>query len=786
MKNLVHNLLQTLQRFKFASTLNILGLSVAFLSLIVILMEFRYGVSYNKCYDDYKNISRLEVSSDSATYDVTVGFNWKRMLDAEFPQIDRTELLRTSSGLGEYLQIERGGAQAGFKEESHRVTPGFPELFGFSMAEGTIDALASPGSIMLPLSMARRFWPEESALGRQLRFPDADTALTVGGVYRDLLANGMVENVIYCAIPGKMGTEGGWSTNYQLFTTLRPGTRHTELERAIYERFMKEETPPYFRNYKSVRLNPIENLYFDPSIGDGPVERGNPREIALLLALALLITAVASVNYINFAISLTPLRIRNINTQKIFGNPVSRIRLALVGEAAAISLIAYLISLALLPVARKYGIGSLLRTDMDMASNLGILLFGAAIALAAGAVAGLYPAFYSTRISPALAVKGSFGMSPKGRRLRTALISFQFVISAVLIIAAVFLHLQNRFVRGADLGYSHDQVITADLGNLLEDPAAQERFRNELFKSPQVLDMAASFFPFGSGGAQPVTFMRDGEPVSYDFQLPVTPGLLRCFDIPVIAGRDFEESDRYTPGIKVILNEAAAQRFELKPGDTFDDRYTVVGITPNYHFKSLHEGNTAPVGLVVIGESMPMRVPMRNVYVRVAGDPHTAAEHVRQSVAAVDPAYPLTVRFFDEVFDLVYRADLKAARLITLFSLIAVALSLMGVFGLVVFETQYRRREIAVRRVFGAQVGELLVMFNRRYVQITAVCFVVAAPVAYYGVTEWLRGFEYRTPVYWWVFVLTFLSVASVTAAVVTILSWKTANTNPADALKRE
>ena len=280
--------------------------------------------------------------------------------------------------------------------------------------------------------------------------------------------------------------------------------------------------------------------------------------------------------------------------------------------------------------------------------------------------------------------------------------------------------------------------------------------------------------------------MRDGEPVSYDFQLPVTPGLLRCFDIPVIAGRDFEESDRYTPGIKVILNEAAAQRFELKPGDTFDDRYTVVGITPNSHFKSLHEGNTAPVGLVVIGESMPMRVPMRNVYVRVAGDPHTAAEHVRQSVAAVDPAYPLTVRFFDEVFDLVYRADLKAARLITLFSLIAVALSLMGVFGLVVFETQYRRREIAVRRVFGAQVGELLVMFNRRYVQITAVCFVVAAPVAYYGVTEWLRGFEYRTPVYWWVFVLTFLSVASVTAAVVTILSWKTANTNPADALKRE
>lgn len=161
-------------------------------------------------------------------------------------------------------------------------------------------------------------------------------------------------------------------------------------------------------------------------------------------------------------------------------------------------------------------------------------------------------------------------------------------------------------------------------------------------------------------------------------------------------------------------------------------------------------------------------------------------EHIRRTVAEFDPTYPVSVQFYDEVFNSVYQKERKTTALITTFSLLAVVISLVGVFGLVVFETQYRRKEIGVRKVMGATVSEILGMFNRKFVRLVLVCFVVAVPLAWYGVTRWLEGFAYRTPVYWWVFAVSLLIVLTITLATVTVQSWRAATANPVDALKTE
>ena len=174
------------------------------------------------------------------------------------------------------------------------------------------------------------------------------------------------------------------------------------------------------------------------------------------------------------------------------------------------------------------------------------------------------------------------------------------------------------------------------------------------------------------------------------------------------------------------------------------------------------------------------------LYVKTSGDPYEAIDHILKSIASIDPAYPADIRLFDNVFDELYAKERKTTGLIAIFSLLAVVISLVGVFGLVLFETQYRRKEIGVRKVFGATITEVLVMFGRSFAAIVAVCFLIAAPIAYIGIKNWLGAFAYRTPIHWWIFALAFLAVILVTLLTVTVQSWRAATANPVKSLKHE
>lgn len=224
----------------------------------------------------------------------------------------------------------------------------------------------------------------------------------------------------------------------------------------------------------------------------------------------------------------------------------------------------------------------------------------------------------------------------------------------------------------------------------------------------------------------------------------------------------------------------------IEPGLDLGGYGEVVGIMPDINYQPLQLTSSGAFCLSV----EPLRgryvSALPWTYVRINGDVERAVEHIRRTVAEFDPTYPVSVQFYDEVFNSVYQKERKTTALITTFSLLAVVISLVGVFGLVVFETQYRRKEIGVRKVLGATVAEVLGMFNRSFVRLVLICFVVAVPLAWYGVTRWLEGFAYRTPVYWWVFAVSLLIVLTITLATVTVQSWRAATANPVDALKTE
>lgn len=783
MRIILRNLFTTLRRFRLASFLNIIGLAVAFAAFLVIMAELRYDFTYNTCYKNYKQLYRLEVSSDSLEYNVVVGRNWERFIREGFPQVETMSLRMEYATLGEYIQVERNGELLGFSEQGHLVSPNFPQVFDFTMSEGNSNALFTPGCVLIPRSMAEKWWPGESAMGKKITFADQDSTLIVNGVYKDLPENGMVRNVIYYPIhPDKWSPWDGWNYNYQMFITLKPGTDKAQLEKLIYDYVQRMDVPSWIKDYKVIRLMPIQDIYFDTLVTFDSADKGNRTTSALMLVIALLIIGIATVNYINFATSLTPLRIKSINTQKVLGNPLGTIRLTLLAEAIGISLMAYGISLLIIWHLWLAGFTSLLNANLAFSENGMLFLLGAVFAFAVGALAGIYPAFYSTSLPPALALKGSFGMSSSGRRIRISLISFQFMISFILIIGALFLNLQNRFVRNMDLGYQGNEVLVADLGRLLLSEDKFNLFKNKMAENPQVKQISQTQFQFGTGGAQRNGFYQGENLAMFDY-LPVAVGLLKTLRIQLKDGRDFYEEDTRTPGDKLIINDAAAQKYGLKVGEVIP-MGTIVGIMENIHFKSLHHSNMDPLMFAVFGQGRRMVLPF--TYITVTGDSQNAVEHLKKCVMEIDPAYPLSVSFFDEVFATVYERDRKVVDLITIFSLIAVILSIMGVFGMVVFEAQYRRKEIAVRRIMGSTISGLLWMFNQKYIRITVVCFVIACPVAYYGVVRWLDAFQYRTPVYAWVFLFAFLLVLLITVLTVTSQLWRTANENPARSLKSE
>ena len=270
---------------------------------------------------------------------------------------------------------------------------------------------------------------------------------------------------------------------------------------------------------------------------------------------------------------------------------------------------------------------------------------------------------------------------------------------------------------------------------------------------------------------------------------PVSPDFLKFMRIHIAEGRDFNASDLLKSDSEgtLVINRTMQQEYGLELGDIILRNMEVVGIIDDINYTSMRKPIEAQV-FVLQPDMFKYKMPLSVCYVRLrpGTDLPVAVEQIKKTVASLDPAYPTDVRFFDNVLDTLYKNELRLDRQITLFSLLAIIISIIGVFGLVIFDTQYRRGEIGVRKVFGATVGEILAMFNKTYVRIIAVCFVIAAPIAYYEVSLWLKNFASRTPVHIWVFAAALLIVLSITLLTVTLQSYKAATENPANAVKSE
>lgn len=795
MKLMIRNLLYLFKRFKTAVVLNLFGLTIAFAAFLLIVMQVDYEMNYDAMHSKSGRTFRLEANHGEFEHNAIHCLMFSDAFVNSSAHITDYSYRYPFYGGERYCQIDevddQGEAKV-FKENFQLCLPNISDVFDFHMKEGSVECLSIPGSVLIPESVAKRLFDKQSAIGKRIRMsgssgwqPVSTTILTIGGVYKDFPGNTTVQNRIYVPMDQLGLLKSSWQMYAnEIYVTLDDPLNKEEVLDHFNKTFDFAKSQMGSAQEIALRLTPLKDVYYthDTTFDFNP--KGHRETNYVLLGIAFLILFIAGINFTNLTTSLIPLRLKTINTHRVLGCSIYKLRAISLIESIVICLISYILALFIVNDLSYTPIANWVDADIRLSQYKGLILLTALIAILTGCLAGLYPAIRSTSYAPALVLKGSFGLSPKGKKVRVALIGFQYTVSIALIIVTLFMGLQNHFMTSSEqLGFNKDQVAIV---NLTPEIYAKHKpqYIQKLKDYPGIEDVAFSVYELSKEDDMiDLEYARHEDKDVFFKVFYASENFLSVMDIQVEEGRDFTREDLNKAQSDYIINPAAERDFHLHPGDRFNDR-TVLGVSKDFRFNSCRIASSPFV--FALNNDIPN--PKLVSYIRFNSKTNLqeAVAHVRETLKEIDPTFPFEISFYNTILNNLYQKEQTLGKLISLFGIMAILISIVGVFGLVLFETQYRRKEIGIRKINGATTGQILLMFNKTYIRIVSVCFIISIPIAWMGTQQRLENFAYKTPLHLWVFIVAFLIILSVTIGTVTFRNWQAANENPVNSVKSE
>ncbi len=798
-KNYLKTALRNLLRQKSYSIINIGGLAIGMSVCILILSYVFFELSYDKFHEKSDQIYRVGV-------DALIGGNTMNLAVTSAPmgvalREDYPEVIantRFTYGGGQEFNV---GEKKFIQEGILYADSSFLEIFSFKLLQGDrAEVLLNPNSIVLTETTAKKFFGENNVVGEVIRINDA-TSYKVTGVMEDVPPNSQIQFELIVSMdindPNSIFyRQNNWGNiGMYSYIMLEKNADYLKLEEK-FDEFKVRHTQQLIDMgvHFDLFLQPIADIHLYSDLEQENDNSGDITYVYLFSAIAIFILFIACINYMNLASARSFKRAKEVGMRKIHGADRPQLIRQFLGESILFSVIAFIISLQIVQITMPMFNDLVYQhnSSQSLFSNkLAIIGFFVAITFIVGILAGSYPAFYMSSFSPISALKGEKLKGKKKSLLRNVLVVIQFSIAVALIICTSVIYAQLNFMQNKDLGFDGENRILIPMRNeALRNKA--EVLKNE-FKSLANVEMVSisgsvpgagfrgsGYYPEGGDETNPVIIYNS----TIDDQFVETMGM------EIIMGRNFSHEFR-TDTLSILINEELAKRYNwdepigkklsIRIGDeTPNIDFKVVGVLKNFHFRSLLS-KVEPCAYHYRETGMPNIILQLN-----AKNKEKALKQVEEKWAEISNNAPFDYLFIDENFQESYISYIRMGKLFTAFTLIAIFVACIGLFGLASFLTEIRTKEIGIRKVQGAGIFAILRLLNTDFMKWVLIANVIAWPFAYYYMTEWLANFAYPVKLSWINFALG--AVLSVFIALITVSyqSLKSATQNPIDSLRYE
>ena len=808
-KNYIKIAWRSLKKQAFFTFLNTFGLAIGLAGALLISLYIYDELSYDKMFADADRIYRIDTDIKFGGAESKAAQTAPPMaaaLKRDYSQVESTVRFRTVGS----MYVKKAGGETSSKE--NRVTYAdstFFEFFGIDLLAGdTKTALTGTNSLVLTKTAAEKYFGSIDVLGQNLLLDNSDP-YTVTGVIANMPKNSYFSGYsVFLAMAGNVASkEEIWgSNNYFTFIKLIPGASVEDFQEPLqrmFERYMLPWAQKYFPGmtaesfeasgnyirYHTMALTDI-HLYSDRSMEMNATN--SIQNIYILSFIGLFLIILASVNFMNLSTAHSLKRAKEVGIRKTLGSNKSHLVFQFLTESSLIAFISLLVALVItlitLPFFNEFTGKSI--TLPFTQPLFWLLALSATILL--GLFSGCYPAFFMSRFTPIKTLKGESSESVGNGRVRNALVIFQFSISVFLIVSTLVVFQQLNYIQSKDLGFTKDRVLLINeirpLGSKIKT------FKEEILKMASVENVTLSnYYPTPSWRSDS-SFFREGASSQEDAiqmqEWGVDYDYLKTLQIDLVAGRNFNQQYA-TDSTAVIINEATLPILNVTAEEALGMRvseeielddpiyYTIIGVVKDFHFKSLRE-NIGALGLYVENTAENMAVRLSG------GDYSNSIVEIENKWYEMAPGQPFDYQFMDEAFNTTYEAEQKLSRIFFIFSILSIFIACLGLFGLAAFNAEKRTKEIGVRKVLGATVGQISYRLTVDFLKLVGLAILVSLPLGWFAMNKWLEDFSYRIDMGIGVFVLA--AVLAIVVAIVTVSyqSIKAAIVNPIKSLRSE
>ena len=806
--------IRSLVKNKVFSFINIFGLAIGLTCCLLISLYIYHEFSYDT---HHKNGDRLyQVGSvSSMNGETTRGAGtpapMAKALQQEYPEIESTtRLMRAFEDDKTLLQYRQGKDIGSFYETgAYFADSTFFQLFSYVFTQGDPrTALQQPNSVVLSEDIAQKIFGSEPALNKTVHINSNTNGaydFTVTGVFKPSSQPSHIDARFFMSFRG--GGVGEWMSgitdmvNNNMFFTyllLKPGADAKKLEAklpAFVDKYASADLKASGRSRQQF-LTAVPDIHLYANTDRNVTEGGSVRYLYILMSIALVTILIACVNFMNLSTARSSKRALEIGVRKVLGAEKAALVRQFLWEAILLSLVAFICSLLfaflLLPLFEQVSGKEYQFTTSEVATMaLGFL----SISILAGFIAGIYPAFYLSAFKPVKVLKGRFSNSLGAISFRKVLVVFQFVISVALIVASTTISNQLRYLRQKDLGFEKDQQVIVPLRSSTSKDIYPS-LKNEVQRSTGISHVGASFFYPGIANTTDWLLYKQGtapDETRTVYINRIDNSYLQTLGVKPVAGRLFSGAFPGDTANRMIINEEAVRQFGFGSAQAAIGKnlaakwgeeehfFEIVGVVKDFHFKELRSQIEGYGFLLNPNQNFNYLV----AHVKAA-DMKAALANIGTAWKELNPNEPFEYSFLDEDFQKNYEAEERLAAIIRYFTIVAIFISCLGLFGLTTFSVEQRTKEIGIRKVLGASTTGIVSLLSKDFLKLVVLSFLVASPLAWYFMNNWLQNFAYKAPFSIWIVIVGWSIAFGIAFLTISIQAVKVALTNPVKNLRTE